>query len=125
MGFSLEWKRFKQKSGARFTNTKLTVTVTGNKQVSETTKLNADKENYVTVYVSNGITLVNETSGKKVTEGKMKVYGEQKIHLEADLDKKYNYSTGELGSNMKIFQPLITKPSGGIHRFWGYGGLVY
>ncbi|PRS74222.1 hypothetical protein C6Y04_14960 [Bacillus sp. GBSW2] len=105
----------------RFTNTKLTVAVKGNKQVSETTKLNADKENYVTVSVPNGITLVNETSGKKVTEGKMKVYGEQKIHLEADLDKKYNYSTGELGSNMKIFQPLITKPSGGNTQVLGYG----
>ncbi|WP_339209001.1 thioester domain-containing protein [Bacillus sp. FSL R5-0432] len=105
----------------RFTNTKLTVTVKGNKQVSETTKLNADKENYVTVSVPNGITLVNETSGKKVTEGKMKVYGEQKIHLESDLDKKYNYSTGELGSNMKIFQPLITKPSGGNTQVLGYG----
>ncbi|MBK4214137.1 hypothetical protein EGI07_18260 [Bacillus pumilus] len=105
----------------RFTNTKLTVAVKGNKQVSETTKLNADKENYVTVSVPIGITLVNETSGKKVTEGKMKVYGEQKIHLEADLDKKYNYSTGELGSNMKIFQPLITKPSGGNTQVLGYG----
>lgn len=105
----------------RFTNTKLTVAVKGNKQVSETTKLNADKENYVTVSVPNGITLVNETSGKKVTEGKMKAYGEQKIHLEADLDKKYNYSTGELGSNMKIFQPLITKPSGGNTQVLGYG----
>ncbi|WP_081277118.1 thioester domain-containing protein [Bacillus pumilus] len=105
----------------RFTNTKLTVAVKGNKQISETTKLNADKENYVTVSVPIGITLVNETSGKKVTEGKMKVYGEQKIHLEADLDKKYNYSTGELGSNMKIFQPLITKPSGGNTQVLGYG----
>ncbi|WP_081106426.1 thioester domain-containing protein [Bacillus pumilus] len=105
----------------RFTNTKLSVAVKGNKQVSEMTKLNADKENYVTVSVPNGITLVNETSGKKVTEGKMKVYGEQKIHLEADLDKKYNYSTGELGSNMKIFQPLITKPSGGNTQVLGYG----
>ncbi|WP_342461969.1 MucBP domain-containing protein [Bacillus sp. FSL R5-0286] len=105
----------------RFTDTELSVNVKGNKQVSESTKLNADKENYVTVSVPNGITLVNETSGKKVVSGKMNIYGEQKVHLEADLDKNYNFTTGELGSNMKIFQPLITKPSGGNTQVLGYG----
>lgn len=107
--------------GISFNNRNLSVTVKGEKQVSQTTKLETASNNYVKVSVPSGITIVNESTGKKITNGTMKIYGGEKIHLEAGLDKGYSYSTGTLKSGLKSFQPLITKPSGGGYQVLGFG----
>lgn len=107
-------------NGISFSNTKLSVTMKGSKQVSQSTKLQTSESNSVEITVPKNITIVNDTTGKKVTNGKMKVYGGQKIHLEAGLDVDVNFSTGKLQSDMKLYQPLITKPTGGNTQVLGF-----
>lgn len=104
-----------------FSDKDLSVRVKGNKQVSQTTTFQTSEKNYTQIKVPAGITIVNESTGKKITAGTMKVYGGQKIHLEAPLDKALNYSTGILKSGLKSFQPMITNPSGGNYQVLGFG----
>lgn len=103
----------------RFTNTNLSVSMKGNKQVSQTTKLDTATDNYVTINVPKNITVVNETTGKKVTNGSMKIYGEEKVHLEAGLDVDTQFNTGDLSSGLKVFQPMITAPESGNTQVLG------
>lgn len=107
-------------SDVDFSLKNLSVSVKGNKQISQSTNLKAIKKNSVELNIPKGITLVNETTGKKVTGGKARVYGGEKIHLEAGLDKALSYTTGKLKSDMKTFQPMITKPQGGNTQVLGF-----
>ncbi|WP_260859155.1 thioester domain-containing protein [Bacillus pumilus] len=107
-------------SDVDFSVKNLSVSVKGNKQISQSTNLKAIKKNSVELNIPKGITLVNETTGKKVTGGKARVYGGEKIHLEAGLDKALAYTTGKLKSDMKTFQPMITKPQGGNTQVLGF-----
>ncbi|MGG4172732.1 thioester domain-containing protein [Bacillus safensis] len=107
-------------SDVDFSLKNLSVSVKGNKQISQSTNLKAIKKNSVELNIPKGITLVNETTGKKVTGGKARVYGGEKIHLEAGLDKALAYTTGKLKSDMKTFQPMITKPQGGNTQVLGF-----
>jgi len=104
-----------------FTKTNLRVSVKGDKQVSETTQFKASKKINVTVKVPKNVTLVNETTGKKITNGSMKVNGQDKLHFEAGLDVGINYKSGDITSNVKSFRPLITKPNGGNYQVLGFG----
>ncbi len=92
-----------------------------NKQISQTTTLKTSKKNSVKIKVPKGVTIVNESTGKKVTNGTMRVYGYQKVHLEAGLDVGVNYNTGKLESDMALYLPLITKPSTGSYQVLGFG----
>ncbi|WP_139193237.1 MucBP domain-containing protein [Terribacillus saccharophilus] len=103
-----------------FSDTNLSVSVKGNKQVSQTTTFKSYSENSVSIKVPKDVTIINETTGKKVTNGTMKVYGGEKIHLEASLEVGVNYSTGNIKGSMKLFQPLITKPQGGGFQVLGF-----
>lgn len=107
-------------SDVDFSLKNLSVSVKGNKQISQSTTLKAIKKNSVELNIPKGITMVNETTGKKVTGGKARVYGGEKIHLEAGLDKALAYTTGKLKSDMKTFQPMITKPQGGNTQVLGF-----
>ncbi|MEK4788330.1 MULTISPECIES: MucBP domain-containing protein [Bacillus] len=104
----------------KFSDNDLSVLVKGNKQVSQTTTLKTSKKNSVKIKVPRGVTIVNESTGKKVTNGTMRVYGYQKVHLEAEMDVGVNYTTGKLESDMAIYQPLLTKPSGGSYQVLGF-----
>ncbi|MEK5132974.1 MucBP domain-containing protein [Bacillus sp. FSL W8-0645] len=104
----------------KFSDNDLSVLVKGNKQISQTTTLKTSKKNSVKIKVPKGVTIVNESTGKKVTNGTMRVYGYQKVHLEAEMDVGVNYTTGELESDMAIYQPLLTKPSGGSYQVLGF-----
>lgn len=106
--------------GMNFSNKDLSVSVKGNKQVSQTTTFKTYEKNYTQIKVPVDITIVNESTGKKITDGTMKVYGGQKLHLEAPLDRALNYSTGNLKSGLKTFQPMITKPQGGSYQVLGF-----
>ncbi|MDM5318589.1 hypothetical protein QUF57_01035 [Bacillus pumilus] len=105
----------------KFSKNDLSVLVKNNKQISQTTTLKTSKKNSVKVKVPKGITIVNEATGKKVTNGTMRVYGYQKVHLEAGLDVGINYNTGKLESDMALYLPLITKPSTGSYQVLGFG----
>ncbi|WP_226567804.1 thioester domain-containing protein [Bacillus stratosphericus] len=107
----------------KFSDRDLNVSVKGNKQVSQTTTFKTSEKNHTLIKVPSGITIVNESTGKKITGGPMKVHGGQKIHLEAPLDKALNYNTGDLKSGLKIFRPLIAIPNGGNYQVLGFGEL--
>ncbi|MCY7566744.1 MucBP domain-containing protein [Bacillus safensis] len=107
-------------SDVDFSLKNLSVSVKGNKQISQSTTLKAIKKNSVELNIPKGITMVNETTGKKVTGGKARVYGGEKIHLEASLNKALAYTIGKLKSDMKTFQPMITKPQGGNTQVLGF-----
>ncbi|MGE6426181.1 thioester domain-containing protein [Bacillus altitudinis] len=109
--------------GIKFSVRDLNVSVKGNKQVSQTTTFKTSEKNHTQIKVPAGITIVNESTGKKLTDGTMKVYGGQKIHLEAPLDKALNYNTGDLKSGLKTFRPLIAIPNGGNYQVLGFGEL--
>ncbi|UYO36467.1 hypothetical protein NF868_04600 [Bacillus zhangzhouensis] len=104
----------------KFSDNDLSVLVKDNKQISQTTTLKTSKKNSVKIKVPKGVTIVNESTGKKVTNGTMRVYGYQKVHLEAEMDVGVKYTTGELESDMAIYQPLLTKPSGGSYQVLGF-----
>ncbi|MGN7379194.1 thioester domain-containing protein [Bacillus altitudinis] len=105
----------------KFSKNDLSVLVKDNKQISQTTTLKTSKKNSVKIKVPKGVTIVNEATGKKVTNGTMRVYGYQKVHLEAGLDVGINYNTGKLESDMALYLPLITKPSTGSYQVLGFG----
>ncbi|MFN3093960.1 MucBP domain-containing protein, partial [Bacillus pumilus] len=107
-------------SDVDFSLKNLSVSVKGNKQISQSTTLKAIQKNSVELNVPKGITVVNETTGENVTGSKARVYGGEKIHLEAGLDKALAFTTGKLKSDMKTFQPMITKPQGGITQVLGF-----
>lgn len=107
-------------SDVDFSLKNLSVSVKENKQISQSTTLKAIQKNSVELNVPKGITVVNETTGKKVTGSKARVYGGEKIHLEAGLDKALAFTTGKLKSDMKTFQPMITKPQGGNTQVLGF-----
>jgi hypothetical protein len=103
----------------KFSDRSLSVSVKGNKQVSQSTTLIADSSNSTTVKVPSGITIVNETTGKKVTNGSMTIKGGQTVHLEADLTVSYDYDTGDLSGSAKFLQPLIVKPKSSRYQVLG------
>ncbi|QHQ75756.1 MucBP domain-containing protein [Bacillus pumilus] len=105
----------------KFSKNDLSVHVKDNKQISQTTTLKTSKKNSVKIKLPKGVTIVNEATGKKVTNGTMRVYGYQKVHLEAGLDVGVNYNTGKLESDMALYLPLITKPSTGSYQVLGFG----
>ncbi|AIF68402.1 hypothetical protein GZ22_18395 (plasmid) [Terribacillus saccharophilus] len=105
----------------RFSDTNLSVSVKGDKQVSQSTTFITDKNNSIKVKVPSKVTIVNETTGKKVTNGTMTIKGGEKVHLEAGLDVGVNFKTGDLqGANTDRYQPLITKPNGGNTQVLGF-----
>lgn len=103
-----------------FTDINLSVSVKNGKQVSQSTTLNADKNNGAKVKVPKDITLVNETTGKTVINGTMEIKGGQRVHLEAPLSKSLNYSTGNLQSTNGVFQPFVTLPRNNSFQELGY-----
>ncbi|MFI8720807.1 thioester domain-containing protein [Bacillus altitudinis] len=105
----------------KFSKNDLSVHVKDNKQIAQTTTLKTSKKNSVKIKVPKGVTIVNEATGKKVTNGTMRVYGYQKVHLEAGLNVGINYNTGKLESDMALYLPLITKPSTGSYQVLGFG----
>ena len=68
------------------TNSNLTVGKKNNIQVTSSTQLKCFEDNSITFTVPNGVTLVNETTNKKVTGGnKAKISANEKFHFEAPL----------------------------------------
>ncbi|MFE5473280.1 thioester domain-containing protein [Bacillus safensis] len=103
-----------------FSKRKLAVSVKGNKQVTESTTFKSHKSNSVNIKVPSNVTIINESTGKKITGGKMIVHGNERIRLEAGMGVGLNYSTGDLyGSKRERYQPLITKPVGGNTQVLG------
>lgn len=103
-----------------FSKRKLAVSVKGNKQVTESTTFKSHKSNSVNIKVPSNVTIINESTGKKITGGKMIVHGNERIRLEAGMGVGFNYSTGDLyGSKRERYQPLITKPVGGNTQVLG------
>lgn len=89
----------------------LSVSLINGKQISKQGTLNADKANSVTANIPNEITFVNETTGEKVTNGNVTIYGGQTFHLEADARTTYNYNSGLKNGTVKAFQPLVIRPA--------------
>ncbi|MFP3420791.1 thioester domain-containing protein [Bacillus sp. SIMBA_161] len=103
-----------------FSKRKLAVSVKGNKQVTESTTFKSHKSNSVNIKIPSNVTIINESTGKKITGGKMIVHGNERIRLEAGMGVGLNYSTGDLyGSKRERYQPLITKPVGGNTQVLG------
>ncbi|MCY7573393.1 thioester domain-containing protein, partial [Bacillus pumilus] len=103
-----------------FSKRKLAVSVKGNKQVTESTTFKSHKSNSVNIKVPSNVIIINESTGKKITGGKMIVHGNERIRLEAGMGVGLNYSTGDLyGSKRERYQPLITKPVGGNTQVLG------
>lgn len=103
-----------------FSKRKLTSTVKGSKQVTESTTFKSHQKNSVKIKVPAKVTIVNESTNKKITGGTMTVFGGETVHLEAGMDVGMNFSTGDLyGSKRERFQPLITKPVGGNTQVLG------
>lgn len=93
------------------TKKELTVSIVGNKQVSESTTILASPLNELKISVPNGLTLVNETNGQRVTNATAIVNGGQTIHYEANLVFTNSYSTGKVNGSVKAFQPLVIRPT--------------
>ncbi|MDF2854319.1 MAG: hypothetical protein K0Q87_170 [Neobacillus sp.] len=83
---------------------------TGNKQVSQSTTLNADPDNSVTFNLPDGIHLYNQTKGTSGV-GKETVKGGQTFFLWAELNYNNNWSSGDVYGSMKPFQAILTDVS--------------
>lgn len=89
----------------------LKVSLVNGKQVSESKTLIADESNYINPAIPAGITLVNETTGSRTTNGTATIYGNQRFHLEADVRYTGNFNSGVKAGVMKAFQPLVIRPT--------------
>ncbi|MDZ5760657.1 SpaA isopeptide-forming pilin-related protein [Carnobacterium maltaromaticum] len=89
----------------------LKVSLVNGKQVSESKTLIADESNYINPAIPAGITLVNETTGSRTTNGTATIYGNQRFHLEADVRYTGNFNSGVKAGVMKAFQPLVIRPA--------------
>ncbi|MDW5525153.1 SpaA isopeptide-forming pilin-related protein [Carnobacterium maltaromaticum] len=89
----------------------LKVSLVNGKQVSESKTLIADESNYINTAIPVGITLVNETTGSRTTNGTATIYGNQRFHLEADVRYTGNFNSGVKAGVMKAFQPLVIRPA--------------
>ena len=94
----------------------LNVNVSRNLQVSESTTIQATTDNKVSINIPNGITLVNETTGNRVTNGVATVKGGDTIRLEAALNYTNNFNTGSLKGSILEFQPLVVRPQNGSYQ---------
>ena len=94
----------------------LSVNINGGLQKSESVTFNAWSENTFNVNVPNGMTLVNETTGSRTTNGVATIKGGQKIHLEASLSYTNNWTSNTISGSMKEFQPLVIRPQNGSYQ---------
>lgn len=106
-----------------FSNHSLSVSVKNGKQVSQSTTFDSSNANSVKITVPSQITLVNESTGKKVTNGTMIVKGGQKVHLEAPLSLSKSYSTGNVTGSQDEYQPLVAIPDSGGFQNLAFGRI--
>lgn len=113
-GYSKLWDKVKNgrapDSDVNLSDRYLTSYVKSGKQISQSTKLKADKKNKVKIKAPSKVTIRNLSNGKKTTGGTITINGGQSFRLEAPLDYSATIKRTLKGS-MKKFQPMITKPS--------------
>lgn len=96
-----------------FSDHTLSISVKGGKQVSQTSTLKTGSDNSVKIKVPSKVTIVNDSTGKKVTGGTITIKGGQKFHLEAPLSYNSSYNSGDLKGTAKTLQPMLTKSKSG------------
>lgn len=122
-GYSTLWD--KVQNGAlpndnfKFSDTNLAVRVSDNKQISESTTLNADPTNSTTFTIPSNVRFVNESTGKGKTGGTITVKGGQRFHFEAPLNYNTTYNSGNLKGTMPDYQSLITIPKSSGYQVLG------
>lgn len=108
----------------KFSDTDLSVSVSGGKQISQSTTLNADPANSATFTVPSSITVVNESTGARKTGGSVTIKGGQRFHLEAPLTYGSAYNSGSLSGSMQEYKPIITMPKSKGYQTLGFGRWV-
>lgn len=104
------------------TKSNLAVSVSGNKQVSESTTFNGYQGNTININVPQGITLVNESkAGQKTTNATATITAGETFHFEADLSFAGEINTGNISGSMKDFKAFIAKGSNGLQDIATYG----
>ncbi|WP_370622713.1 thioester domain-containing protein, partial [Paraliobacillus ryukyuensis] len=96
-----------------FSDHTLSISVKGGKQVSQTATLKTGSDNSTKIKVPSKVTIVNESTGKKVTGGVITIKGGQKFHLEAPLSYNSSYSSGNVKGTAKSLLPMLTKSKSG------------
>lgn len=91
-----------------FSDHKLSVSIKDGKQVSQTTTLEGDSDNTVTIKVPSGMHLKNLTRSTNGT-GNETVHGGDSFYLWADLSYGNNWSTGKMKGTEKGYVPMLLK----------------
>lgn len=105
----------------KLSDSALSISVSGNKQVSQSTTLNADITNSITFNVPSSVTVVNESTGGSKKGGSVTIKGGNKFHLEAPLNYGSTYSSGNLSGSMQDYQPIIAMPKSSGYQTLGFG----
>lgn len=104
------------------TKSDLNVSVSGNKQITETTKLNGYTGNTISFNVPDGITLVNETKGnQQITNSTATITVGDEFHFEADLAYSGSLNTGNLYGSLYDFKAFIAESNSDLQDIATYG----
>lgn len=104
------------------TKSNLAVSISDNKQVSESTTFNGYPGNTINFNVPQGITLVNESNaGQTTTNGTATITAGETFHFEADLSFDGVVDTGSLYGSLKDFKAFIANGKGGVQDISTYG----
>ena len=106
-------------TNVKLSDSHLAISVKNGRQVSETTTFQSDRTNSITITVPSQVTIVNETTGARRTNGSMKIMGGQKFHLEAPLNYGTTYNSGVLRGSLKEYQPIVTMPKSSHYQVLG------
>ncbi|MFT9428126.1 MAG: MucBP domain-containing protein [Sporolactobacillus sp.] len=111
-GYSKLWNLAQQANAPQhkfsFSDNNLSVSFKDGRQISQTTTLNGDSRNHVTINLPTGLHLKN-LSRSTDGVGKETIHGGDSFYLWADADYSNNWSSGKLQGSIPTYQPMLLK----------------
>ncbi|AQS42505.1 hypothetical protein BVH55_00260 (plasmid) [Bacillus velezensis] len=100
-----------------FNKTKITTSISGDVQKSQTIKLNGDKKNSVEIPVPKGVTI--HVGSKSQEGGSFTVKGGQSFYFTAPLSYGKEFKSGQLKGSISTYAGLLYMPSKSFQRLMG------
>lgn len=100
-------------SAISLTRTNLSVSVSGNRQVSQSTRLEAHSSNRIQISVPSKVRIVNETRNTSSTGGTLTIRGGDTFYFSAPLDYNTTLRRSNIKGDLKRYTPMITYHTSG------------
>lgn len=100
------------KAGLSLSNTALSVSCEGDRQVTGTTILNGDSRNSVTIRLPEDVTFHNKGNGSTQTGGEIQVFGGTSFYFSAPMTVTGSWSSGSLAGSIQTAGKVFVVPTG-------------